>query len=256
MSESECNQILSQLPVGEVWGVGRKLAPKLVALGYQTVLDLKHAAPNRLKQQHSVLLEKTVQELNGIVCMALDDIPPAKKQILSSRSFGQPVNDYESLAQSITLYMSRAAEKLRKQHAVAGAIMIFIRSSPFKEGAALYSNGMTLALPIPTDDTRQLVSTALAGLKTIFKPNIEYAKAGVMLSEITPSKSMQVDLFSAPAHSEKASKLMAAMDSINQKMGSASIKLASEGFKRPWKMKQNNKSPSYTTHWEELVTVD
>jgi DNA polymerase V len=91
-------------------------------------LDLKQAAPNRLKQQHSVLLEKTVQELNGIVCMALDDIPPAKKQILSSRSFGQPVNDYESLAQSITLYMSRAAEKLRKQHAVAGAIMIFIHS--------------------------------------------------------------------------------------------------------------------------------
>ena len=110
MSPSELNDLLNQVEVGEVWGVGRKLAPKLQALGFNTVLDLKRANPERLRQQFSVIMEKTIRELNGTVCIELEEISPAKKQIISSRSFGYAVRDYNSLAESITLYMSRAAE--------------------------------------------------------------------------------------------------------------------------------------------------
>jgi DNA polymerase V len=180
---------------------------------------------------------------------------PLKKQILSSRSFGHPVRDYNSLAESITLYMSRAAEKLRRQHSFAGCVHVYIRTSPFRPDDPFYSNSMTIPLPSPTNDTRQLVNVALWGLKQIYKPNYNYAKAGVMLGEIVQEEAVQTDLFSQIQTSPKSTALMTTMDSINRKMGKESIKLASEGFTRPWKMKQENKSPSYTTKWEEVPLI-
>ena len=113
---------------------------------------------------------------------------------------------------------------------------------------------MTLCLPSPTDDTRLLVNAVLWGLKQLYKPNYNYAKAGVMLSELVAAQGVQTDLFGYSA-SPKSNALMSTMDSINKKMGKEAIKLASEGFARPWKMKQGNKSPSYTSHWDEILRV-
>lgn len=255
LSEIELDELLNQIDVGEIWGVGRQLAPKLQALGFNTVLDLKRANPERLRQQFSVVMEKTIRELNGTVCIEMEEISPPKKQILSSRSFGHPVHDYYSLAESISLYMSRAAEKLRKQHSFAGSVYVYIRTSPFKPDDPFYSNGMTISLPSPSDDTRQLVNVALWGLKQIYRPHFNYAKAGVMLSELVPAQGVQCDLFSQIQISPKSNVLMTTLDSINRKMGKESIKLASEGFNRPWKMKQGNKSPCYTTDWSDILTV-
>ncbi len=255
MNNAELNQILSEIAVGEVWGVGRKLAPKLNAFGIHTVLDLKQADPEQLRQQFSVVMEKTIRELNGTVCIEMEEIAPPKKQILSSRSFGHPVRDYQSLAESITLYMSRAAEKLRKQQSFAGSVYVYIRTSPFREQDPFYSNGMTIPITSPTNDTMQLVNVALWILKRIYKPNYNYAKAGVMLGELVPAQGVQSDLFSAIQTSPKSANLMVTIDAINKKIGKESIKLASEGFTRPWKMKQENKSQNYTTQWDELVRV-
>ncbi len=254
MTPATLNDLLSHIDVGEVWGVGRKLAPRLQALGLNTVLDLKRANPAQLRQQFSIVIEKTISELNGTVCIALEEVSPPKQQIMSSRSFGQPVRDYNSLAESITLYMSSAAVKLRRQQSFAGSVHIYIRTSPFKLDSAQYSNSMTIPLPCSTDDTRQLVKVALWGLEQIYRPHYDYAKAGVVLSELVKIEKVQTDLFSASV-SPKSTALMAAMDSINRKMGKESIKLASEGFRRPWKMKQEKKSSSYTTRWDDLAVV-
>ena len=255
MLTEELDLILGELSVSEIWGVGRKLAPKLESLGYKTVLDLKRANPEALRQQFSVVMQKTIHELNNVVCIEIEEISPPKKQIVSSRSFGVKVEDFNSLAESITLYVSRAAEKLRRQHSFAGSLYVFIRTSAFKPEDPFYSNGMTIAMPSPTDDTRQLVNVALWGLKKIYKSNFKYAKAGIMLSELVPAEGVQIDLFSQSQGSLKSDELMATMDRINQKMGKASIKLASEGFNKPWKMKQDSKSPCYTTKWEEIPAV-
>ena len=126
-------------------------------------------------------MQKTIQELNGTVCIEMEDVAPAKKQILSSRSFGIPVRDYASLSESVTLYMSRAAEKLRKQHSYAGSIYVHIRTSPFKLDEPYYGNGMTISLPSHTDDTRQLVNVALWGLRQLYKPNFNYQKAFIFI---------------------------------------------------------------------------
>lgn len=255
MSPSALEDTLSKIEVGEIWGVGRKLAPKLQALGFNTALDLKRANPERLRQKFSVLMEKTIRELNGTVCIELEEISPPKQQIMSSRSFGQPVGDFNSLAESITLYMSNAAMKLRSQESFSGLVHVFIRTSPYKLGTPQYSNGIAIPLPYATDDTRQLVNVALWGLKQIYRPNYDYAKAGVMLAELVSMQGVQTDMFSTMRASPKSSALMAAMDTINHKMGKESIKLASEGFRRPWKMKQGNKSPSYTTRWRDLLVA-
>jgi DNA polymerase V len=251
-SNSELDLLLSQIDVGEIWGIGRKLAPKLQALGFNTVLDLKNANPERLRQQFSVVMEKTIRELNGTVCIELEDIAPPKQQIMSSRSFGQSVQDYNSLAESITLYVSTAAVKLRKQQSLAGSIYVYIATSPFKLDDKQYSNGIRIPLPSPTDDTRQLVNIALWALKQIYRPNYSYDKAGIVLSELVTRQHLQNDLFARLPSSDA---LMTVMDVINRKMGKESIKLASEGFVRPWRMKQGNKSPSYTTKWGDLPVI-
>jgi len=247
-------QLLSRIDVGEIWGVGRRLAVRLHELGIHTVWDLRQSEPEYLRALFSVVMEKTVRELNGMMCLELEEIATARKQILSSRSFGHTVNDYDSLAQSITLYMSRAAEKLRAQYSCAGAVYVYIRTSPFKQDMPQYSNGMTIPLAQPSDDTRILVQTALWGLRQIYRPNYAYAKAGVMLSELVDTHRIQHDLFSASTKS-KSDALMMMLDRINQKLGRESIKLASEGFLRPWKMKQANKSKGYTTDWDGTLCV-
>ncbi|MDP2152220.1 MAG: Y-family DNA polymerase [Methylotenera sp.] len=253
MAQGELDQLLSEIPVGEIWGVGGKLAPKLEALGFKSVYDLKHANQKIMRREFSVVMEKTIRELNGDVCIELEEAPTAKKQILSSRSFGQPVRDYNSLAESISLYISRAAEKLRRQKSLAGSVHVYIRTSPFKPDDPFYSNGMTVSLPSPLDDSRQLANVALWALKQLYRPNYNYAKAGVMLSELVPAGNAQMDMFSKIETSAKSAELMKTIDSINRKMGKDSIKLASEGFKKPWKMRQENKSPAYTTDWQHII---
>jgi DNA polymerase V len=255
LSPSQLNRLLAELDVGEVWGVGRKLAVKLKAQGIHSVLDLKQANAETLRRQYSVVMEKTVRELNGISCLELEYAISDKKQILSSRSFGIPVTDMNSLAESISLYTSRAAVKLRRQYSVARMIQVYIRCSPYRSGDAFYGNSLMVALPMASDDTRVLVKHALIALKKMYQPGFNYAKAGIMLTELQPKSGQQQDLF-APNQEPESAKLMTVMDVINNTMGKDTLQLANQGFKRPWKMKQEHKSPSYTTKWGELLTVN
>ena len=244
------DELMKSIDVAEVWGIGRQINTILRALGINTVYDLKTASPEYLRQQFNVVVEKTHRELNGITCMELEDITPAKQEIMSSRSFGYKVSDLKSLQDAVSLYISTAAEKLRRQDSFAGAVRVFIRTSPHGDGPK-YANSMTIALPTPTDDTLRLAKTALWILKRIYRRGYEYQKAGVMLTDIRSVSSQQTDLFT----SNSPSKLMTVMDAVNAKMGKSMLRIASQGFDAPWKMKQGNKSPNYTTNWKDLVQV-
>lgn len=195
MTPEELDFLLADLDIKEVWGIGKKLVPKLQALGFMTVLDLKRADPERMRQLFSVVMEKTLRELNGNVCIELEEIVPPRQQIMSSRSLGSPVIHIQGLIESISLYVSRAAEKLRKQKSYAGSITVFIRTSPFIKIEEQYSKGITIAISTQTDDTSLLVSLALQGLKRIYRPGYKYAKAGIMLGELVPASAVQKDLF-------------------------------------------------------------
>ncbi len=256
LAEQELNLLLKKIEVAEVWGVGRRLSVKLLNLGINTAHDLKQANPEYLRQQFSVVMAKTVSELNGTVCVELEEISPPRKQILSSRSFGQPVRDYTSLAEAITLYMSRAAEKLRAQQSVAGLLHVYIRTNPHKPDDPQYVNGMTISLPTPTDDTLQLVNVSLWVLKRLFKPHYNYAKAGVYLGNLIPRTSAQIDLFGSSKPVSRTQSLMSTIDRINAKMGRESIKLASEGIHHHWRMRSRKKSPNFTTSWDDLLAIN
>jgi len=249
------NKILSEIHISSVWSIGRRLVPRLNALGIKTVLDLKNSDPEYMRQQFSVVMEKTIRELNGTACIELEEVAPRKKQILSSRSFGQPVYDLQSLSESVTLYISRACEKLRKQKSYAITITVYIRTSPFSIEEQ-YSKTRTVSLPAPSDDTRHFASVGLWILKSIYKSGFNYQKAGIMLSNIVPAEGQQTDLFGFKQSISKQDNLMIVLDEINTKMGKQCIRIASQGYKQPWAMKQELKSKSFTTKWDELIETN
>jgi DNA polymerase V len=254
-NERDLDELLARIEVGEVWGIGRRLVPRLADLGIVSALDLKRADPESMRQQFSVVMEKTVRELRGQACIELEEVAPAKKQIVSSRSFGFPVTDIQSLSEALSLYTSRAAEKLRKQQSFATLLAVFIHTSPFGDGPK-YSAHQVVRLPAPTDDTLQLVQVALWILKRIYKPGYMYQKAGIMFDEIVPAGGQQTDMFGFRPSDGKSAKLMVAMDLINDRWGRSTLRTGSQGYKAPWAMRQGNLSPRYTTRWDEILVVD
>ncbi|MBK9021183.1 MAG: Y-family DNA polymerase [Sulfuritalea sp.] len=248
------DQLLDQIEVGEVWGVGPRITPRLQDMGIKTVLNLKKAPRGKIRQRFSVVMERTVAELNGESCIELEDVAPPKQQIMSSRSFGVPVFDLAELEQSVASYTARAAVKLRNQATLAGAVQVYIRTSPFKDKELITarSNG---SLAFPTSDSRTLVAAALTALKRIFRPGFAYAKSGIMLMNLIPEERREMTLFDDPVQLGRSDALMGVMDRINRNFGKGAIRLFGEGAEQRWKMRTGNKSPNYTTRISDLVVA-
>ena len=254
MDAAELDALLARIDVNEVWGVGHRLTNKLAALGIASVRDLRDADAVTLGEAFSVVLQRTVMELRGVSCLELEELAPAKKQIISSRSFGAYVYTLPELEEAVSTYIARAAEKLRRQHSVAGALQVYIRTNPFKPEHPQYQRGLTLPLPAPTGDTRTLTRAALWGLKHLFKPGYAYQKAGVMLMELRDAGVVQGQLFDAAPPDRPA--LMQVIDRANAQWGRGTLRLASEGVKKSWQMRRERVSPAYTTRWEDLPRVN
>lgn len=252
------DDMLRNIDVSHVWGIGRNLNKHLHEAGIHSAYDLKMSDAATMRQTFNVVMEKTVRELNGTSCLSLEQVRGPQQQILSTRSFGRAVRDLQSLEEAVTLYTTRAGEKLRQRRLYAGSIYVYIRTSPFRDATQQYDNNLRLPLHIATNDTLQLVQAALAALRQIYRPGYDYMKAGVSLGELVTAEAQQQDLFQSTTTHEKAGRLMHALDTINQKMGRATLRLASEGVQsqQPWRMKQELKSPAYTTCWDELLAVD
>jgi DNA polymerase V len=187
--------LLDSIEVGEVWGVGRQTTARLNELGIHTVRQLRDASAKRLREEFSVVVERIVSELNGVSCLALELIAPAKQQIVSSRSFGRSVRTLEELAEAVLSYAARAAEKLRQQKSTTCLLRVFIQTNPFKPETPQYMPSITLAFSDSTDDTLIIGGAALAGLRRIYRSGYDYKKAGIQLGEIAPKDHRQVTLF-------------------------------------------------------------
>jgi len=254
----ELQALMQATEVGDVWGVGRKIGAQLREHGIHTALDLQRMNPAAAKAGWSVVLEKTVRELNGTPCIEFEDEPPAKQQIACTRSFGQPITELHELQEAITEFACRAAEKLRKQNSHTGQLMAFIRTSPFREKDPQYSRSASIPLPSPTSDSAHITQTACAILKHIYRPGYKYAKAGVMLMDLQPATRQQLTLDLDADMPENRIRLMQAMDQLNQRYGRGTLKLASAGAPRDiklWAMKQERMTPAYTTDWAKLLMV-
>lgn len=250
----QLDDLLATIEVDEVWGVGKRLTPKLAQLNILSVLDLKRSAPEAMARQFSVVMERTVRELNGECCIELEEVPPPKKQIVSSRSFGRYVTDMDEMAEAVTSFAARATEKLRAQSSIAGMISVGIHTNPFSKDPP-YHKVMSHALPAPTDDTLQLATTAVWLLRQIYRDGFKYQKAEIMLSNIMPAGLQQNDMFGFQQEDTRSPRLMAVLDKINATMGRDTMFLASQGTNRKWKMRQSNLSPCYTTDWGGIIEL-
>ena len=253
---SDLESLLASIDVSEVWGIGRRITRRLETMGITTVQDLKTADQHWIRQQFSVTVERTVAELNGIACIDLEEEAPNKQQIISSRSFGKPVETLQELSEALCSYTTRAAEKLRSQESVAGTIGVFLMTNPFKPDERQYHPSLLVPLAAPTDDTRLLAQAALRGLKRIYKRGYRYKKAGVMLMSLMQKSEKPQTLFDDPQAEAKSAKLMHVLDLVNRKMGQDTLKIAGAGIEKPWGMRRFLKSPNYTTCWAEIPTAN
>ncbi|MHB1677158.1 MAG: Y-family DNA polymerase [Sulfuriferula sp.] len=255
MTPAQIETLFADIEAGEVWGIGKNLAPQLQAGGIRTVLQLRDFDVARLRQHFGIVMERTVRELRGECCLEMSAIAPSRQQIVSSRSFGRYVTELAELEEAVSTYMSRAAEKLRLQSSVASTVHVSLRTNPNKKDGPQYHPGKTVGLPQATSDTSKLVAIALTCLHSIYREGYQYQKAGVMLSDIGQARTQQGDLFAEEATPKNSTNLMSLLDKINLKMGTGTIQLASSGINQAWLAKTENRSPAYTTSWLELPVV-
>lgn len=257
MTDAEQVRLFDRIEVGDVWGVGRKISARLEEMGIHTVLQLRNADAETIRNRFSVVLERTVRELRGVSCLHLEEVEPNKQQIMSSRSFGQLIYDREDLEEAVASYIARGAEKLRAQYSLAGALQVYIRTNVFKPEAPQYQRSVTVPLPEATADTRLLTQWGLRILRKIYRPGFGYHKAGITLLDLAPKAQQQFSLFAKAggAGDIKSERLMGALDSINQRFGRSTLRVAAEGIDKSWRMRRGNLSPAYTTSWDGLATV-
>ena len=257
LTSAELQRVLQDTSVGDVWGVGRKISKSLIEHGIHTVWDLAQIDPATVRANWSVVLERTVRELRGVACIELRECPPSKQEIACTRSFGKAVMDLSPLIEAVTEFASRAAEKLRKQGSHAGQVLVFIRTSPFRPDPQ-YSRSMCVPLRTPTADSSSIVKSALLGLRAIYRPGFKYAKAGVMLMDLQSNAIKQCELDLEPEVDSNSAQLMMVLDDINQRYGRGTMKLGSAGLagdRRVWAMRQERKTPGYTTCIADISMV-
>ncbi|MGQ2992792.1 Y-family DNA polymerase [Variovorax sp.] len=254
LSGNEVEELLASTEVGDVWGVGRRIGDQLREGGVATALDLAKLDPATARRRWSVVLERTVRELQGLSCIDLDDAPSPKKEIACTRSFGHPVRELPPLIEAVSEFAARAAEKLRRQGSLAGMVHVFAHTSPFRPGPK-FARSLTVPLRRPTSDTAAITQAAVMGIELLFEPGYNIAKAGVMLLELNDGSILQGELDLENEEGRERSKLMRAVDTLNDRYGKGTLRVASTGTagdQREWTMKQLRRTPNYTTDWRQV----
>lgn len=251
---SRRDRLLQMTDVSEVWGVGRRLTARLQPLGIKTAWDLAQYDPGSLRRHFSVVLEKTARELRGISCLQLEEAVPPRQMICSSKMFGARVRELPPIREAVAAYVSKAAEKLRAQGSLAGALQVAIRTGMHNPDQPRYANAINCLLPYPTDDTRVLAAAAIRGLDAIYRPGYAYSKAEVLLMDLRQRGEFTGDLFAA-VPSPGADRLMAVIDRINAREGRGTVRLGRIPAAPAWAMRREMMSQRYTTRWDELMVV-
>ena len=248
------DEVLKNFDISNVWGVGKQLSKLYLKNGIDNALKLKNISNSWVKKSTNVLGAKTVMELRGIPCIDLETEETKRKSCCVSRSFGKKVQSLEKLKESVTTHCLNAAEKIRNDNQTTRSITVFIRTSPFDKNRRYYSNSFTIDLPIATNNSLELVKTAIAGLVKIYKYGYFYQKAGIILSKLNEAGEKELNLLT-PILENKSQKLMKAMDSTNSKYGRNVISVAQAGINNSWKMRREHSSRIDTASFDSLPKI-
>jgi DNA polymerase V len=258
-SESkETEKNLSEIPILDVWGIGRRSAEKLQLRSIRTAKALRDADEGMIRKLLSVSGLYTVLELRGIPCIDQSQTPVPRRTMVSSRSFGIRVTEKQYLAEALAMHAALAGERLRREKLEAGGMAVHIRTARYGQGP-FYDKTAEIAFSSPTANTRQLVKAAGEGLDVVYRQGFQYAKAGIMLFDLADRDKQQgslLDIVMPDEQKKKDKKLMSALDAVNKRFGRGTVRLAAEGVEdAPWRMKHTKRSLKYTSAWDELPTV-
>ena len=249
---AEIEERLASFAVGDVWGIGRRRARFLEERGIGTALQLARQPRDWVRRHLTVQGLHVALELAGEPCIPFEDHPPPPRSILCSRSFGEPTSDLGSLEEALSTHVQRAAEKLRRKGRLAGAVHVFLETSRFRP-EAYCAGGGGQPLAAPTAYTPDLHSAALRLLRVLYRPGHAYRRIGVLLPDLVPAAARQLTFWDLAADEPKRQALMQALDRINAAHGRGTLVLAAAGLgAKPWHMRQERRSPRYTTRWAEL----
>jgi DNA polymerase V len=252
--EKEIEQALIQTELGDIWGIGRRYAAFLSGQGLKNAYDFSQMPLQWVRQHMSVVGERMCRELNGQSCLPLEMVGGPKKGMGSSRSMRKPLKTLSQVREAAATFMARIAEKLRLQHSAASVITVFVGTNSFKKDIPQYRNYQTLTLPVASDNSGEMIAYALRGIEHIYRDGYEYKRVGVMVTGIIPTTQVQAGLFDKLDRA-KAGKVMSAMDELNARFGRNVVRPAAMGKGEHAKTSQQLLSPSYTTRWEDVITV-
>ena len=254
-TQEDVKELLKDFDVGDIWGVGRQYEKLLKKHGIDTALKLMNANDSWIKKNLSVVGLRLVNELRGMPCIELDEVPADKKNICVSRSFGHMIADVKILEESLSTHANTASEKLRKQGSNASSISVFLQTNRFRSDLPQYFNTKQIELPFATNDSANIIKAALKVLYLMFRPGYLYKKCGIYLNELTPANEVQLNLF-VEEDSEKKKKLNKAVDILNTKWGRGALKYAVQGTEKKWKLKNECLSKSFTTKLAEVPMIN
>lgn len=252
-------ELLARMEIRDVWGIGPRHGKRLIERGVRTALDFCRLPRESVLKSMTVTGLHTWLELRGVPCISLDGVAKSKKAIVSSRSFGRPVESIEDLREALSHYAALAAGKLRAQKGQAASLQVWLETNSFVVDDPQYTAGLNVGLNPPTAHTTRIVRAALDVLERLYRPGFRYKKAGVMLTGIEAAATAQLSLLDEPDAQDgdagRGGRLMEALDRVNARWGRDTLFPASAGIARPWDMRQMHRSPRYTTSWTELPVV-
>lgn len=252
-----CNKeyYFAQIDVSEVWGVGRKHSKKLQAMGINTVLDLACAEPREMQRKFSIVMSRTIHELQGISCIEIEHTPPSKKQIVASRSFGGRVTELTDLKEAISMYAQDACKRLRDEELLCGCMIAFVQSNPFDQNVPFYNKSITGSFSEPTDCATDFVKAAVSMIDEIYKEGIKYKKCGVVLTGLEPKIGHTYDLLTDFEMIEKKEQLMKTLDNVHTKFGKKKIGVGPCFIPgRNWSMSRDKLSKN-PFRFDQLLTI-
>ena len=253
-TEEKRIEALKRTEISDVWGIGHRYTKRLEQYGVYSAYDFAQMPKAWVRQQMTVVGERTWKELNGEPCIDMEQIAPAKKQICTSRAFGQTIADIEGLKEAVSSFASICAGKLRKQKSCAQSLMVFIHTNNFREDLPQYFKNCVIKLPVPTNSTPEIVHYAIAALLNIYRKGYYFKKAGVILMDIVPDNAIQQNIFDV-VDREKHKKLMEVVDRLNNGFSRNNLFLAVQDGRRKWKLKQELLSPCYTTKLNDIIKI-
>ncbi|WP_445772907.1 Y-family DNA polymerase [Shewanella sp.] len=249
-SDTERVGILKQMPVGDVWGIGRRISKKLECMNVRTAFELAQVPPGIARKQFSIEIERTVRELDGQECKQWDEAKADKQQIFSTRSVGERIIDFDSMLQALSKHVAIAANKARAQGSSCKSMLLFASNSPYDEQPASFKS--IIHFPCPTNCTIEMTHAMTVAASKLFKAGVKYYKIGVGLINLSSDKYQQFDLFNTP---KADNALMKTLDGINLRYGRDTLFLAAQGIEQKWSMRRELLTPQYTTKWDSLPKI-